>query len=581
MKRMRMGTVAGPMMITLAFFCLVLGSTAILSADDAEQRTQQVSAHIAAGEFGPAMEVARQATDPSERVRLLNLVSQAQMKQGDFQAALSTIRQMPAGNERRQAQQEHAQRRALAGGSGADFGPLIDLITNETSGPWMDLDGEGGTITEFEQGVKVNPFGVLHLLSRAEQSNRLKDLGIQTRKADLNEDMAMPSSLRMVSLTRLEREVSRRINEGQPVVESMRMLAGLQKIEYVFVYPEEGEIVIAGPAEGWQYNQFGVAVGQENEEPVLHLDDLVTVMRTFSNDGMQIFGCSINPRQEGLKNLRDYVAKSNARGPLRPSAVPFWVKQLQNQLGLQDIVIYGVPASSRVARVIVEADYRMKLIGIGRLDGGKGVDSFFDLLVETKQTNVSSMDALRWWLTMKYDAVEHSADKSSFAFSGPSVQCLSENQFVTAEGKQVPTGQAEETNRLFAQRFTENYQQLAERDSIFADLRNVFDLALVAALMHREQLPQRAGWDLGEFASHGRYQPAEFHVPEVVDSVVNHRVYHGRDVVVQVAGGVRADLMKVVNDKQLLQETPRLGDLAAKSRASQLPAGRWWWDAAK
>ena len=59
--------------------------------------------------------------------------------------------------------------------------------------------------------------------------------------ADLNEDMARESSLRLVSLTRLETEVAKRIAEGQPVIQTMKHLAGLSQIQFVFVYPEEGD----------------------------------------------------------------------------------------------------------------------------------------------------------------------------------------------------------------------------------------------------------------------------------------------------------------------------------------------------
>src|SRR5690606_28508644 len=104
-------------------------------------------------------------------------------------------------------------------------------------------------------GVRVDPNGLLQLLTREERTERLKALGIEARVADLNEDMARPSDLRLVSLTRLEREVARRIAAGQPVVETMQNLAGLSRVEYVFVYPEQNEIVIGGPAEGWRYDE--------------------------------------------------------------------------------------------------------------------------------------------------------------------------------------------------------------------------------------------------------------------------------------------------------------------------------------
>jgi len=549
--------------------------------DQRQARSESIEAHLAVGEFGTAMQIAQSASDAEERTALLKQIAKAQMAAGEFQTALATIRRIPIPGERDSMRSEHAKQQSLAGGSGADFTQLIALIQSETSGPWFDDEGVGGTISEFETGVRVDPTGRLQMITRRDVGNRLKTLGSNARAADLNDDMSQPSNLRMVSLTRLEQEVAQRLADGQPVVETMKHLAGLSRIQYVFVYPEENEIVVAGPAEGWNYDENGMAVGAESGRPALNLEDLVTVLRTFSKDGMGIFGCSINPREAGLKKLKAYVEKSNARGPINSRLVRTWVKNLQKQLGLQDIVVYGVPQDSRVCRVIVEADYRMKLIGIGKLDGGSEIKSFFDLLPLNLQQSPPNLDALRWWLTMKYESVTHSPDRNVFGFEGSSVLCQSENQLVTSQGKRIQTGKSEATNRLFAEKFTQHYDELAERDLVFADMQNIFDLALVAALIRQERLDERAGWNRGAFATGGAYLPSSYKTPKTVDSVVNHKVYNGKDIVVQVAGGVRGDLLSVVKNEKLQREVPRLNNLANESRASQLPAGRWWWDAAK
>ena len=55
----------------------------------------------------------------------------------------------------------------------------------------------------------------------------------------------------MVSLTRLEKQVQLLLAAGRQPSEEMQVLAGLQRIEYVFVYPESGDLVLAGPAGDW------------------------------------------------------------------------------------------------------------------------------------------------------------------------------------------------------------------------------------------------------------------------------------------------------------------------------------------
>ncbi len=538
-----------------------------------------ILSHLSAGEYGPAVDLAASVTDAGKREELLRLIVDAQRAAGDFDAALATLKQMESPFEA----DEFFSSESLAGGTGADFTQLIDLIQNETGaedyGPWLDIHGSGGTISQFDSGVRVDPYGVLAAVRQQDTTGALSTLARRARKADLNEEMARPSSLRMVSLTRLEKRIAERLAAGQPVVESMKQLAGLSQVQYIFLYPEEGEIVLAGPAEGWAYNEHGMPVGLETGRPTLQLDDLVTVLRTFSESGLNRFGCSIDPRPENLQELQEFVALSQARGPLRSGQAGRWAKQLGEKLGMQDVTIYGVPADSRVARVIVEADYRMKLIGIGKLDAGSEIPDYFALLAAAGNPSSGRLDALRWWLTMKYDAVAHSDRQDAYQIRGSAVRCQSENEFLTSQGERVPSGDAEPINRLFAANFTQHYESLAEREPIFADMHGVFDLAMVAALIQQDGLDRRVGWDRGVFQSGGAYLTASYAVPKEVETVVNHRVFHGKDVVVQVAGGVKADFLSLIQNKELRRTAHQLNGLADQNRPADLPAGRWWWDA--
>lgn len=542
-----------------------------------------VAAHLQAGEFGPALALALTVTDEAEQARLIHLVADAQVAAGEFEAALATLKKVPAKFVRPEDRDAIVMENALAGGTGADFGPLMDLIENETGGedygPWVDVHGSGGSQREFEAGVRVDPRGVLALVAKADADGRIAALSLDARKASLNSDMAKTSGLRMVSLTRLERAVAERVAAGKPVVESMRQLAGLSQIQYVFVYPQDNEIVIAGPAEAWGYDANGRAIGAESGRPTLQLDDLVTVLRTFSNTGVNQFGCSIDPRAENLRELKDFVTASQQRGPLRDGQAGRWASQLQQKLGMQDVTVYGVPADSRVARVLVEADYRMKLIGIGKLEAGQEIPDYFALLANSPERSSGRIDALRWWMTMQYDQVLHSTNRDAFEIRGSAVKCQSENEFLNTQGQRVQTGAADMVNRQFAQNFTEHYADLARREPVFADMQGIFDLALVAALIQTDRLDRQTGWDRGCFAPGGAYLTSRYPVPREVETVVNHRVYNGKDIVVQVAGGVRGDLLSVLTNPASRGESAKAGEVAQQSRAANLPEGRWWWDA--
>ena len=305
-------TRSGFMALVLAALCAT-GASSVQAAPDAAvtERQDLVASHLAFGEFARALEVAKEATNADEKSELLALVANAQFRAGDSTSSRGSIRMMLDPNQRQQSLSQLASGQALAGGAQADFTQIMALIRSETNGMWADTDGTGGSMSEFTQGVRVDPAGALTKLSKEEQTGRLRDLGIRAREALLNEDVAALSDLRVVSLTRLERSVAARLSEGKPLVESQKLMGGLTKITNVFVYPDLGEVVIAGPSEAWKYNENGVAVGVKSGRPVLQLDDFVAVLRAFSDsDGNdRFFSCTINGRQQeiGRASCRERV----------------------------------------------------------------------------------------------------------------------------------------------------------------------------------------------------------------------------------------------------------------------------------
>ncbi|MCA8987255.1 MAG: DUF1598 domain-containing protein [Planctomycetaceae bacterium] len=555
-------------------FCTLLTAFA-----GAAEHDQTVAAYLQAGEFQPAVQYANSMTEQSVRDALLKQIAEFQVQHDELDAARATTNRMSRSGERSEVTASRSRSKSLGGGA-ADFDSLIELIETVVEPLTWEAVGGLGTITEFDTGggIYVDADGLLSRKMEKQSGSALQDLAKSARIADLNTDMSQPSALRVVSLTRLEQAVRERMESGLPVVESMKNLAGLYRVEHIFIYPETGEIVIAGPAAGWQYTAAGMPVSSTTQWPTLQLDDLVTLLRTYGPEGQRIFGCSIDPRPEGLQELTSYVNESNARGALSPRAVRSWANQLQRKLGLQNVTIYGVPEDSRVARVIVEADYRMKLIGIGEVEGGSKIPDFFELMTAEQAAANGSLDALRWWLSLRCESVLHSSDRDAFRIQESSVLCQSENQFVTAKGERVATGTAEQNNRQFASNLTNNFEELASRDLVFADLQNIFDLAIVSGLISQQQLTERVNWDLGSFASRGEYEPAQYAVPRQVDSVVNHKVFNGKNIVVQVAGGVQVNLTSTLSS---IQESSRLDQAAENAQAQNLAPGRWWWDASK
>lgn len=570
--------------------CLLLAlfsaAAAGLAAEPSADPETLLDESLAAGEFAPALELALQAAPAARHDAWLARVAIAQAASGAQRAALHTSAEIYDDRARTRTLRQVAREPLGGRGGGAqpDFDALIDLIS-ATIAPnsWAEVGGPGA-IDEFAGGVYVDPQGVLRQIARTETSGGLAALRATLASALPAEDTApgvgvrRSVRLRMVSLPRLEKQVQMRLALGQPPDEAMQVLAGLEKIRFVFVYPESGDLVLAGPAGDWKPVDEGRLVSVRSGQPVLRLDDLLVVLRAMAASGDATFGCSIRPVQENLARTQAFLDQSK-RTPLRPGQREAWLKKLRDQLGRQEIDVFGLDPRSRVARVMVEADYRMKLVGMGLEEGVLGVDSYLDLVKVPPGQAPPPMDVLRWWFTLNYQALLATPDGNGFEIRGQGVQVLSENELLTAQGKRVHTGKSDALNQQFAQSFTAAFPALAEKYPIYAELRNVFDLALVGALLRAQGLPEKVGWHMTCFGDAEALPTEQGPAPTQVESVINHRVINRVHIVAGVSGGVTVDPRPLVAPGAIAIDN--YGKLQAELVGTvppELPGEAWWWD---
>ena len=153
---------------------------------------------------------------------------------------------------------------------------------------------------------------------------------------------------------------------------------------------------------------------------MLRLDDLVVMLpaHAFSGNRDARFGCSITPTQEGLAATQAFIAESNRTPLSKPGAEArdAWLKQLRApiEMGRQNVTVDGIDPRTHVGRVMVEADYRMKLVGIGLEEGVFGVPSYLSMIAVPKGSPTPPLDVLRWWFTLNYSAVQATADRDGF-----------------------------------------------------------------------------------------------------------------------------------------------------------------------
>jgi hypothetical protein len=540
---------------------------------------------LAAGEFGPALKLTESTADSAVRDGELARIAAAQRSAGGTHASLSTIARI-RGDRARRAALEDMQASSgpgAAGGVQADFDSLIDLITSTIAPTTWDDVGGNGSIAPFESGVRIDADGVLQRV-KPHTSTRLTALLRSERDVPAVSEEGIPpvrahSQLRKVSLPRLERAIQFRLANGQRPTEAMRLLAGLEEIRFLLVYPETGDIVLAGPAGDWRRNGEGRWVGAGSGRPVLHLDDFMVVWRYLADHPRQTFGCSITPTSEGLARTRAFAEASSGK-PLRPDNRDAWLTKLRQQLGRQKIEVFGIDPRTRVAKVLVEADYHMKLIGMGLEDGTLGVRSYLDSISLKPGQTPPPMDVLRWWFTMNYRSMLTTPDRDAFEFRGSGVRVRCEDEKIGRDGEREHTGQASELNQEFAQSFTEQFELLAKKYPVYADMQNLFDLALAVALIQRGGLAERVGWHAIGIRDAERFSVELGPAPREVDTVMHHRVIQDKYVIVGVSGGVRVDPWKLVDPSRA--EVDRYGKLVAEHATGKdariHEVDRWWWD---
>lgn len=510
----------------------------------------------------------------------------------------------PGGNQNNGATATNGGGAALA-----DFDSLIDLITSTVENEsWLENGTGEGEIQPFPNGVYVDAAGALKFRGAsgkagltAARSRGLRSSAVATKaastavvsvakpqaaaaKSDGVEELdraRQASELRFVSLSRLEAAIADCQERHVPLDPAMLSLAGLQRVSYVFAYPETGDLVLAGPAGDWAGSPQGGLVSLETGRPVVRLDDLLTLWRRQRSEKSTAFGCSIVPRQEALAKTQAFLDASAAK-PLEPSGRRQWLAELRDTLGIQDVEYYNIDEGSRIASLLLAADYHMKLIGMGLAEGVPGVKSYLATVRNGADGSPPPMAVLRWWFSMPQSTVEASDAHDAFALLQRCICVLSENEMLAARGERVHTGQSDDLNRQFAESFTQEFDALALKYPVYGELERVFEVALALAVIEREGLTEKVGWSPNLLLDEQRLRLPKSPAPKAVETVINHRVIGGRQIIAGVSGGVWVDGGKSLEVSTATSD--RAAALATVKKPVEKPVANegerivWWWD---
>ncbi|PHR96299.1 MAG: hypothetical protein COA78_28880 [Blastopirellula sp.] len=413
-------------------------------------------------------------------------------------------------------------------------------------------------------GISINASGVVANPSIQDQKNLSASLlkAMKQVPGGLN----APTSMRKVSLKGLEAAIQHAMDNNQGVLpDEVKYLAGLQRIEYVFVYPEQNDIVLAGPGEGWTVDKKGNVVGITTGRPVLQLEDLVVALRTVDNARSgQGITCSIDPTAEGRQRLKAYL---NTVKQFHPS-VKYNVEQA---MGQQKISLTGVPEDSHFARVLIAADYRMKRIAMN-LDKSpvRKIPSYINMLPSARAvTNMSP----RWWLACNYEPLARSADGMAWQIRGQGVKAMTEDELITEDGQVQQTGKTSGIAQKWADKMTDNYDELSGKDKVFGDLRNIMDMCVVAALIKKEGLDRKAGLELPLIE--GQTSALKFEgypAPKSVGTQCS-MVKKGKEWIITASGGVD------INSWEIAGNSTELVSMQPLRKENNAPEGStWWWN---
>jgi len=424
-------------------------------------------------------------------------------------------------------------------------------------------------------GVVVDADGVLRTRVFFDPTGQLTRQRLAAARASLAPDLARPSKLRKISLTRLEAAIAAQMATGQGITDDMRYLAGLTRIRNVFYYPETGDVVIAGPAEGYMANIAGRVVGMHTGRAVLELQDLVAALRAFPPTGekTQALVVSIDPTQEGLAKMQQFLFA--IRGQVTPRDAGRIAAGLRENLGLQNVRIEGISPKTHFAQVMVEADYRMKLIGIGLERPAVKITSY---VARANPRSVAQNALQRWYFTPNYDCVRVSQDELAMELEGDGVKLIGEDQLVQAHGGRVVTGQVDRASRTFVNEFTTKYSQLAAKEPVYAQLRNLIDMAIAAAFIQRYDYYGQAGWSMDTLGDEQQFPIETFTAPRQIETAVN-AIWKGNTLMTPVGGGVRIQpLLALATDQMKLDEEGELKEQRVQAEIENVAKDQWWWD---
>ncbi len=436
--------------------------------------------------------------------------------------------------------------------------------------------GAGVTVQLPTLGVEIDAKGILSL-SVTDPTGKIRAERAAAARRTLPRDIQKNSPNRKISLRRLADAIVKSLDGGKELGPDIIHLAGLRRLEHVFLYPEDNDVIISGPAGGWFEEASGRVVGLDDRQPLVMMDDLITALRAFGpNDELnKVILCSIDPTAEGMARYKKLKREIPTKfSPAEWAALPARMSvAMRESLGPANVRVHGVAHSSHIAQVMVESDYRMKMIGVGLEPEPVSMVTFIEAI------NRPIGGFQQWWLRPKYDRLVQDPDEQSLKIIGQSIELVTERLEVTADERLVGSKtRASAAANKYASEFTTKFPEIAVNCPVFAQLQTVSDLLVVAGWLKKTDAWRKIDWDGGVVFDQQRMPAKALPVPKTAPCVAN-AVLKGEMLVTPVGGGFSITPAISLDEEHLvIDRKSNHFQQERKKIALSEAVDQWWWD---
>lgn len=153
----------------------------------------------------------------------------------------------------------------------------------------------------------------------------------------------------------------------------------------------------------------------------------------------------------------------------------------------------------------------------------------------------------RWWIAYGREPVHRDPEGLGWRLSPPGLEVRTAAKRLDSDGRITAQAQSDPLATQWAAAMTAHYDELANLQPVFAQLRGCMDLVLVTAILASGDLLAHVGLELPMLLDERRLQLAPHPVPKTVASEAS-ALRRSREGIVTVSGGVDLDVASPVNN---------------------------------